>query len=259
MRPGGLGRGHALHAVDAALVAQLGVDAVALDHGDDFLDAALAGPGHGDDVDLPALPLREARVHAEDLGREERGLVAARPRADLEQDVLLVVRVLGDEQQRDLGVQRVAPRLQRAHLLVGHLPHLGVRLRAGHLLDLGQLARAWPCRRGSGPRWARSPATPWPASGRRTGPGPRPGPTSAASTSANRASMSLSFSNVIESICVSRVQKEETPAAALRRRLPGWDRGPARAGPGRPAPSSSRTCGCSAPRGRRSRSASACR
>ena len=41
----GLGRGNALHAVDAALEAQLRVDAVALDHGDDFLDAALARCG----------------------------------------------------------------------------------------------------------------------------------------------------------------------------------------------------------------------
>ena len=36
----GLGLGHALHAVDAALELQPAVDAVALDQGDDLLDAA---------------------------------------------------------------------------------------------------------------------------------------------------------------------------------------------------------------------------
>ena len=80
------------------------------------------------DVHLPALALREARVHAEDLGREERGLVAAGAGADLEQDVLLVVRVLGDEEEADLGVQGVAAGLERAQLLVGHLAQLGVGL-----------------------------------------------------------------------------------------------------------------------------------
>ena len=43
-----------------------------------------------------------AGVHAEEVGREERGLVAAGAGADLEDRVLLVVRVLGDEQQPDL-------------------------------------------------------------------------------------------------------------------------------------------------------------
>src|SRR4029450_297324 len=64
---GGLGGGHALHAVPTALEAQLGVDAVALHHGDHFLDAALSGARDGDDVHPPALPLRVALVHAEHL------------------------------------------------------------------------------------------------------------------------------------------------------------------------------------------------
>jgi hypothetical protein len=140
MRPEASGGGHPLHAVHAALEAELGVDAVALDHGDDFLDAALAGAGHGHHVDLPALALRVALVHAEDLGGEEGRLLAARPCPDLQQHVLLVVGILGDEQRRDLGVQRVAPRFESAQLLMGHLAHVGVRLRPDHLLDLGQLA-----------------------------------------------------------------------------------------------------------------------
>src|SRR5439155_25720329 len=135
-----LGGRHPLHAVHATLVAQLGVDAVAFDHGDDFLDAALARPRHGDDVDLPALALGEPGVHAEGLRDEQGRLLAARAGPDLEQHVLLVVGVLGQEESGDLLVERVAPGLLRAQLLVGHLPQLGVGLRADQLLDLGDLA-----------------------------------------------------------------------------------------------------------------------
>ena len=46
--------------------------------------------------------LGEARVHAEDLGRKQRSLVAARAGADFENDVLLVVGVLGQQQHLDL-------------------------------------------------------------------------------------------------------------------------------------------------------------
>ncbi len=135
----GLGRGNALHPVDAALEAQLRVDAVALDHGDDFLDAALAGAADGHDVHLPALPLGVALVHPEHVAGEERGLVAAGAGPDLEQDVLVVVRVLRDQEEGDLGVERVALRLEGPGLLVGHLPQLGVRVDPRHLLDLGEL------------------------------------------------------------------------------------------------------------------------
>ena len=102
MRPLRLGLGHALHAVHAALVLQAAVHLAALDHDDRFLDAAAARSRSSDiSVDPPALALGEARVHPEQIGREQRGLVAARARPDLEHDVLLVVRVLGHEQEPD--------------------------------------------------------------------------------------------------------------------------------------------------------------
>ena len=97
------GGGHALHAVHAALVLQLAVGAAPLDRGDDFFQAADAGLVAREHVELPALPLRVLAVHAKQLGREERRLVAARARADFEHDVLLIVRVLGDEQDLELG------------------------------------------------------------------------------------------------------------------------------------------------------------
>src|SRR5437762_2495028 len=74
------------------------------------------------------------------LGPEQRRLLAARAGPDLEQHVLLVVRVLGEQEVGDLLVERVAARLLRPELFVGHLPQLRIGLRAHQLLDLRDLA-----------------------------------------------------------------------------------------------------------------------
>ena len=60
---------------------------------DHFLVAAELGRRFGDDLDLPAVALRVARVHAAEAAGEERRLVAAGAGADFEEDVALVVRV----------------------------------------------------------------------------------------------------------------------------------------------------------------------
>ena len=108
----GLGRRHALHAVHAALVLQPAVDPLPFDERDDFLDAAAAVSLRFRTSMLPALPLGVARVHAEQVRREQRRLVAAGAGADFEHDVLRVVGILRDEQDLDLGEQRVARRLR---------------------------------------------------------------------------------------------------------------------------------------------------
>src|SRR5580692_2803725 len=91
-------RGNALHAVDAALVLELGKDAVAFDNGDNLFQAAGGGVGRRKDFDLPALGFGIARVHTEDFGGEESGFVSAGSSADFENDVLFVVRVFGKQQ-----------------------------------------------------------------------------------------------------------------------------------------------------------------
>src|SRR5260370_5997352 len=55
--------GHALHAVHAAFVLQLGVDLRAADQSDHFLEAADAALAAGSDFHLPALRLRVSRAH----------------------------------------------------------------------------------------------------------------------------------------------------------------------------------------------------
>ena len=109
---GRLGVGHALHAVHAGFVFQLGEGAAAADFGDDFLVAAHRAFARGHDLDLPALLGGIALVHAEQVAGEQRRLVAAGAGADFEDDVALVHRVLGDEREAHLLLQRrrAAPR-----------------------------------------------------------------------------------------------------------------------------------------------------
>ena len=57
-----------------------------VDAEDDFLEAADARFTHRYYLRLPALAFREARVHAEEVRREKRGLVSARAAADFYND-----------------------------------------------------------------------------------------------------------------------------------------------------------------------------
>src|ERR1700679_1658777 len=98
----GFGGGHALHAMNAGLVLHLRVDLVAFDDGGDVLEAAYVGLGFGEDFYLPLVLLGEAEIHAEDFGDEERGFVPAGAGAELEDDVLVVVGILGKEQDFQL-------------------------------------------------------------------------------------------------------------------------------------------------------------
>ena len=124
-----LRHGDPLHAVHAALVLEVGPDAVlgchgALGlHGDlDVLVAAEVGLRGLDDLGLPAAPLGVAQVHAQQVAGEQRGLLAALAGLDLEDDVAAVVGVARDEHAAQLlrGVgrgglrARAAPRRRRA-------------------------------------------------------------------------------------------------------------------------------------------------
>ena len=120
------GGGHALHAMDAAFVFHLAVDAAPFDVGDDFFDAADAVVVGRHHLNAPALFFGELAVHPEQLIREERRLVAAGSGADFEDDVFLIVRILRDEQHLDLSKEAVAPLLQAAQFFIGELAHVGI-------------------------------------------------------------------------------------------------------------------------------------
>jgi hypothetical protein len=122
----GLGGGHALDAVDARLVLHLGVDLFAFEDGGDVLEAADVGVSLREDFDLPSVLLGEAQIHAKDLGNEERGLVATGAGAKLDDDVLFVVRIFGQEQDFEFFLHGGEARLEIGELRLGHLAQVGV-------------------------------------------------------------------------------------------------------------------------------------
>jgi hypothetical protein len=140
-----LGRGHALHAVHARLVLELREGALAVDADDHLAQAARRGARAREQLDLPAPPLGEARVHAEEIGGEQGRLLAARAGADLEQDVLVVVGILGHEQHLHLLLEHLLLREEVLLLLVRHVAHLRVLLQLARVVgaahDLAVLAQ----------------------------------------------------------------------------------------------------------------------
>ncbi len=102
----GLRDGHALDAVDAAFELQPPVGAVVagLDGEGDVLVAAEVGMRGGEDLRGPAVGVDPALVHPRQVPGEERGLVAALPRLDLDDRVTGVVGVAGNEEIAEFGL-----------------------------------------------------------------------------------------------------------------------------------------------------------
>jgi len=112
--------------VHAALVLELAVDTVALDQSDDLLVATEAGVAAAEHLDLPALFLGVAAVHAEQIGGEQRRLFPPGSGADFEHGVALVVRVLWQEKDLELRLELGRALLERRQLLFGELADLRV-------------------------------------------------------------------------------------------------------------------------------------
>ena len=121
-----LGRRHALHAVHARFELQPGEHAAAGDGGDRLLVAADAGVGELHDLEAPAVLGGVALVHAEQIGGEQRRLVAAGAGADFQDGVLLVGRVLGQQHALHGALELRQALLQRRRLFLGHGLHVGI-------------------------------------------------------------------------------------------------------------------------------------
>jgi hypothetical protein len=132
-----LGRRHALHAVHARFELEPREHAAARDGGDRLLVAADAGVGELEDLEAPAMLGGVALVHAEEIGGEQRRLVAAGAGADLEDGVLLVGRVLGQQHALHRALQLRQALLERSSLFLGHRPHVGI---GGHGLGVLEFA-----------------------------------------------------------------------------------------------------------------------
>ena len=124
--PGGLGLGDALDAVDAAFVLERGIDFLAPDVDDHFLEPADGRDACRHDLELPAPLFGEPAVHPEEVLGEERRLVPAGPGPDLQDDVFLVEGVLGQHQDLELARQARLFRPQLLDLALGQRAELGV-------------------------------------------------------------------------------------------------------------------------------------
>ena len=120
--------------MDARLVLHDGVDLVARDLELDGLEAARVGRRRREDLDLPLAVRGEALVHGEEVAGEDARLVAAHTGADLDDGVLLVHRVAGDEHDLDLVLETGDLGLVRGDVLLEHLLLVGIVGLALHLL-----------------------------------------------------------------------------------------------------------------------------
>ncbi len=153
IRPDAFGERHALHAVDARFVLQVAVRLRPRDLADHFLVAERLFARAAADRDLGAVehlrlpaPVRAvARVHPVEVGGEERGLVAAGPRADLEDDVATLVGVGREERFLELLLDRRDQRLEPCDLERGLTPEIGIVAQHLGLVELGlELLQALP-------------------------------------------------------------------------------------------------------------------
>ncbi len=88
------------------------------------------------DLDLPALALGIAGVHAEQVAGKDRRFIAAGTRAHFQEQVAFVARVARYQQQRQLLLQFQQARLRGGDFLVGQLAQVGV---GAHAFGGGQI------------------------------------------------------------------------------------------------------------------------
>ena len=131
-----LSGGDPLHAMHPVLELQSRVGASPADLEDDLFVALAFCLALRDQLDLPAVSLRVAGVHLEEVGGEEGRLVPARALADLDDHVLFVVWVLRYEGQLELALQACLFRLQFFDFLSGIVLHLRVFLLGDQLTRL---------------------------------------------------------------------------------------------------------------------------
>jgi hypothetical protein len=137
----GLGDRDPLDLVRAALVAQLGEHTRAADAENRQPAAALLGSLDVDLLDRPPLDGGEPLVHGDDVASPDRGLVAADPGPDLDDDRAHGA-IVGSHQ---LALHRfdhlLRPRPQLGQLLSGELGQLRIGFIGEHLFELASLTR----------------------------------------------------------------------------------------------------------------------
>ena len=135
--PAGLGFGHPLDPVHAALEFQPGPGPAALHREADFLYSPQLGFVHRVHLHLPAAGVGVHGVHTEQGVGEQGRFLPAHSGANLDNDVFLVVGVPGQEQNLDCFLQALQVGLGLLKFLLGQLLHVRVPhegLSVAHIL-----------------------------------------------------------------------------------------------------------------------------
>jgi hypothetical protein len=120
------GRRNALNPVPSALVAKFPVHVLARNREYYLAEAAHVRRRRGHDLDLPALLLRVMAVHVEEVGREERRLLASSAGADFHDDVPVGLLVGGGEKAHELPEQLILAAVEVGEFGLGELGHFRV-------------------------------------------------------------------------------------------------------------------------------------
>ena len=170
MRPADSVAGHPLDPMHAPLELEPAPGPLALDGQDDLLEPALTRRVGVEHLEPEPVALGVLRVHAREVGGEERGLVPAGARPDLDEDVLVVPGIPGHQHRPQALLEIPLSHAELLELLARQLVELRVAAFAEDvvgLLDAGEHALVLPERRHDGldlrrrlgePRVLRAPA-----------------------------------------------------------------------------------------------------
>ena len=126
--PAGFRHRHALHPMDTALVFQPGISTLSGDNETHRF--------HTSDPDLfkayrlhtPPASLRVVHIHTVDITGKERRLVTTRARTDLDDHILVIIGILGQEQDPEFFLQLGDLTAGCRQFLLGQRPHLFIAL-----------------------------------------------------------------------------------------------------------------------------------
>ena len=131
---GGLSYRHPLDPVRAVFKLQLGVDIIPGNHQGDFLKAADFGLVFIDHFDFPALLFRVVKVHIIEVGRKEAGFVPTGSSTDFHDDVLIIIRILRNQQDLQFLFQLFLPVLGFRQFVLRHRRQVRVVSLPQHFL-----------------------------------------------------------------------------------------------------------------------------
>ena len=142
--PAGLRLRHALDAVDAGFELESRIRPIAIDHEVGLFHAAELRVVVGQKLHAVPPLFRVHRVHAVEVGGEQRALLPAHAAANFNDDILVVVRVTWQKQHAQLVEKALFFRLGCVQFLLRHVLELGVGYKLQRLRDvvLALLVRA---------------------------------------------------------------------------------------------------------------------